>query len=140
DRRQVAILFGLQQLVFKGRSRSYHSDDLAPDKFSGRLRIFCLLADRDSIALLDEFGYIALRRVVGHSAHRDWGAAFLMAGRQRDLHLPRSDERVVEEKLVEIAESEEEKRAGVLLFDLVILPQHRSQLRWFVGRRHMQRS
>jgi len=37
-----------------------------------------------------------------------------MASRQRDLHLPRPDQRVVEEKLIEIAEPEEEKRAGML--------------------------
>jgi hypothetical protein len=63
--------------------------------------------------------------VIGNATHRDGLAFFAIAGSESDLKRPGSDEGVVEEKFVEIAETEEEEGAGMLGFDVVVLAEER---------------
>ncbi len=62
---------------------------------------------------------------MGHAAHRDGDALFFVARSERDLQLLRGEDGVVEEKLVEISQAEEQQGAGMLLFDGGILPHQR---------------
>ena len=80
-------------------------------------------------------GDVAGDRVVRHAAHGDGLAALLVAGGQCDLQLARARDGVLEEEFVEVAEAEEEERAGVLPLQLLVLPQHRRERG--VSRRHV---
>src|SRR5208337_768823 len=76
----------------------------------------------DLESLADELGDVVLGRVVGHAAHRHGDAFLLVARGQRDLQLARSDHRILEEQLVEIAQAKEDKRVGVFFLDRGVLP------------------
>ena len=59
------------------------------------------------------------------AAHRNRIGRVFMTGGERYLELARSDDRVLIEHLVKIAEPEKEDRSRVKLFYLEILPKHR---------------
>jgi hypothetical protein len=54
-------------------------------------------------------------------------AAFFVACRQCNLQFARTNNGVLEKELVKVAEPKEQERPGMLLLQLLILPQHR---RW----------
>ncbi len=108
------------------RARRDHARDFALDDLLRHARIFHLFADGDLESLANQLGNVVLGRVVGHTAHRDGDAFFLVARGQRDLQFARGDHRVFEEQLVEIAEAKEEQRVGMLFLDRGVLPHQRS--------------
>ena len=93
--------------------------------FLASLRIFHLVADGDAVALLNEARDVAFGGVVGHAAHGDGRALFLVARGERDFQLARGHHGVFEEQLVEIAQAEHQQRVGHLLLDAVVLPHQR---------------
>ena len=104
--------------------------------FFASRRVFHLVADGDAVALLDQPRDVAFGRVIGHAAHRDGGALFLVARGERDLELARGGDGVLEEQLVEIAQAEHEQRVGHLLLDAVVLPhQRRGGVSWHIRRK-----
>ena len=56
-----------------------------------------------------------------HAAHRDGDALFLVARSQRDLELAGGDDRILEEKLVEVPQAEQQKRVRMALLDAAVL-------------------
>src|SRR3954447_10843506 len=60
-----------------------------------------------------------------HTAHRNGIRRILVPGSQRYLELARTDESVLIEHLVKIAEPEKQDRSGVQLFNIQVLPKHR---------------
>src|SRR6266568_4407442 len=67
-----------------------------------------------------------------HAAHRNWVAALFVSRCQSNLQLARADDRVVKKQFVKIAQAKEQKRAGMLRFQFLILPDHWSS----ISRRH----
>ena len=63
--------------------------------------------------------------MVGHAAHGDGRALFLVAGGERDFEFARGGDGVFEEELVEIAQAEEQQGVRELLLDAVVLPHQR---------------
>ena len=99
--------------------------DFAPHQFLGQARIFDLLADRDLESLADQLRDVAFGGVVRHAAHGNGDAFFFVARGERDLQFFGGQDGVVEEKLVEISQAEEQQGAGMLLLDGGILPHQR---------------
>ncbi len=64
--------------------------------------------------------------MIRDAAHGDGLAFFAIAGSESDLEDTGGEERVVEEEFIKVAETEEEKGAGVLGFDVVVLTEERS--------------
>ena len=62
---------------------------------------------------------------MGYAAHGDGYAFFFVARGQSDLQFFCGEDGVVEEKLVEVSQAEEQQGSGVLLFDGGILPHQR---------------
>jgi hypothetical protein len=87
--------------------------------FLGQRGIFHLVADGHAIALLDEARDVAFGRVVGHAAHGDGRAFFLVARGERDFQLARGHHGVFEEQLVEIAQAEHQQRLGTCCLTLL---------------------
>ena len=87
--------------------------------------VFHLIADGDAIALLDQPRDVAFGGVIGHAAHGNGCAFFLVARGERDFEFARGGDGVFEEELVEIAQAEHQQRVRDLLFDGVILPHQR---------------
>jgi hypothetical protein len=121
-----------EEIVFlrtQGRvCRGAGSDDpsyFSSHEFFCQTRIFYLLADGDFESFTDQLRDIAFSGVMGYAAHRDGDALFFVARSERDLELLRGEDGVVEEKLVEISQAEEQQGAGMLLFDGGILPHQR---------------
>src|SRR5262249_49987071 len=67
---------------------------------------------------------------MGNPGHRDGPLALLPRG-QRELEQARTDLRVLEEQLIEVAEPEEQQVVRVASLQLPVLPHHRGE----VGRR-----
>ena len=114
-------------------ARRDQPDHLAPDELPsldrGRLH---LVADRDLQPRPDEPREIHLERVVRHPGHRD-----LLARGQRDVEGAGGHRRVLVERLVEVAEAEEQEVLGVATLPVVVLAHHRGERRRLggVGRR-----
>ena len=87
--------------------------------FLASLRIFHLVADGHAVALLNQPRDVAFGGVVGHAAHGNGRALFLVARGERDLQFARGHHGVFEEQLVEIAQPEHQQRAGDLLLMLL---------------------
>jgi hypothetical protein len=99
-----------------------HADDLAADHALRRARVLHLLAERDAEPLVHEAADVSRSGVVGDAAHGNGGAGLVLAaGGQRDVERARCGDGVFEEKLVEVAHPEEQKRARVLRLHPVVL-------------------
>ncbi len=107
------------------RCRRDDARDFALDQFLGEPGVFHLVADGDAMALLDEARDVAFGGVIGHAAHGDGGALFLVAGGEGDFEFARGHDGVFEEELVEIAQAEQQEGVRHLLFDAVVLPHQR---------------
>ena len=123
-RRQKVVLLRVQRRI-RCRARRDHARHLAPHQLLRQARVFHLFADRDLEPAPDQFCDVALGGVVGHATHGDGHAFFFIARGQRDLQLARGQHRVVEEKLVEIPQPEEQQSVGMLFLDGGILPHQR---------------
>ena len=111
DGGEVVILVRTQSEGVRGGAGSDDAGDLAPDQFLGGGGIFHLVADGHAVALLDQARDVTFGGVVGHAAHGDGRAFFLVARGEGDFELARGDDGVFEEQLVEIAQAE--KQEGV---------------------------
>ena len=125
DGREVVVLVRAEGERIGGGAGRDHARDFALDQFLGERGIFHLVADGYAVALLNEARDVAFSGVIGDATHGDGCALFLVAGGEGDLQLARGEDGVFEEELVEIAEAEEEKGVGHLLFDGVVLPHQR---------------
>src|SRR5258708_694782 len=127
ERQEIATL-AFDDRAFRGRAWSDDADDLAPHQPLGRGRVLGLFADGDAQAMLDQFGDVAVRRVVGNAAHRRLMLLPLAPRRQNEIEEGRRFLGVVEEHLVEVAEAVEEDGVGDLPLDLEVLLEHRREL------------
>ncbi len=133
--RQEIVFFRLKLRVSR-RSRRDHARHFALYNLFRRPRVFHLFADGNLESLANQLGDIVLGRVIGHAAHRDGDAFFLVARGQRDLQFPGRDHRVFKKQLVEIAQAKEQQRAGMVFLDGCVLPHQR---RGRLGHRAQQR-
>ena len=124
DAGQKVVLLRTKLRVGRGARRQY-ARDLALHQLLGEPRVFHLLADGDLEALANQLGDVVLGRVIRHAAHGNGDAFFLVARGERDLQLARGDDRILEEELVEVAQAEEQQRAGMLFLDRGVLPHQR---------------
>ena len=124
-RREIVVLMRAQQVRIGRRARRDDAGDLAADQFLARPGLFHLLADGHAIALLDQPRDVTFRRVIGHAAHRNRVALFLVARGERDFEFARGGNGVFEEQLVEVAQPEHQQRVGNLLLRRVVLPHQR---------------
>ena len=88
-----------------------------------------MIAKGHAVALLDQFGAVALGGVVGDARHRhpsDRLAAFL-AGEGEFQH-PGEFDRVFEEAFEEVAQAVEQHPFGMGCFQLHVVAQHRCEL------------
>ena len=122
--RQKVVGPGRQQAVLDQRARRDDADDLAPDQ-PPRRHLADLVADRHPVPLLDQPGDVPLGGVVRHAGHRDALAPADVAARQHDVERLRHDLRVVVERLVEVAQAEEEDGVRMARLDLQVLPTDR---------------
>ena len=127
ERGEVDGLLRLDEVRVDGRAGRDDAHDLAADELLRLGRVFGLLADGDAVALAYESRDVVGDGVVRDAAHGDGLAALLVPRGERDLKLARARDGVLEEQLVEVAEAEEEERAGVLPLELLVLPQHGRQ-------------
>ena len=122
---QVVVLVRAQQARIVAVPGVTMRRDLAAHQLLAGAGFLHLIADGDAIALLDQARDVAFGRVIRHAAHRDRLALFLVARGQRDFEFPRRRHGVFVEQLVEVAEPEQQQRAGDLLLDGLILPHQR---------------
>ncbi len=104
-----------------GGAGSDDARDLALDQLGGGAGDLHLIADGHAIALLDQARNVVFGGMIGHPAHRNGLALFLVARGESDFELAGGDDGVLIEQLIEIAESEQQERVGHLLLDAVIL-------------------
>src|SRR5262249_44398977 len=90
---------------------------------------FGLLANRYAITLANKFGNVIRRRMMRHAAHRNRIAAVLVPRRQSDLQFACADDRIFKKKLIEVAQTEKQKRTRMPRLQLLILPDHWSGVR-----------
>ena len=124
-RGQVVVLARAYQVGVHGGTRCHHARDLALHQGLHELGVFHLVADGHAVALLDQARDVTFGGMVGHAAHGDGGALFLVARGEGDFKLARGYHGVFEEQLVEIAQPEHQQGVGNLLFDAVVLPHQR---------------
>src|SRR5690606_25123032 len=105
----------LQQRFLGQSSRSDEADDVARDQCLGAApllglgRRFDLLGNGDPAAGLDETGKVALRRVNGNAAHRNWRSVMLAARGECDIENLRGLLRILKEQLEKVAHAVEQQ-------------------------------
>ena len=121
--RQQKVVRGALEVRGVGEgARRDDPHDAAPQELllpAGRLE---LLAHRDLLSHADQARDVGVRRVVGNPGHRR-----PLARRQRDLQKPGRQLGVLEEGLVEIAQTEEEQVIGIAPLQLLVLLHHRRE-------------
>ena len=125
DGRQVVVLARAHQVGVHGGAGRHHARDFALHQRFSELGVFHLVADGHAVALLDEARDVSVGRVVGHAAHGNGGALFLVARGEGDFEFARGHHGVFEKQLVEIAQAEHQQGVGNLLLDAVVLPHQR---------------
>src|SRR5579872_3364479 len=125
ERCEKVVLFRSERRI-GGRARRNDPRHLSTNQLLRNLGIFHLFADGDLESTANQLSDVSLSRVVGHAAHRHCNSFFLVTGCQRDLQFFRRHNGVFEEKLVEIAQPEEQKCGGMFFLDGGILPHQRS--------------
>ena len=119
-RRQVAVFARGEQRGIGDRAGGDDAGDGPLDQpAAGRGH---LLGDGDGVARGQQAAQIVVEGVVRDARHRRPAGAAERARGQGDAGIPRQDLGVLVEGLVEVAEAIEEDRAGVLRFQLEILP------------------
>ncbi len=120
DGGQIVVDVAMQQARLDHRSGGDHAGDAAREKPLHR-QIPHLLADGHVVAFFDQAGQVIFHRVVGNAGHGHARAFSHVAGSQDDVQLARGNLGVLVERLVEIAQAEEEDRLGILALDFQIL-------------------
>ena len=123
---QEVVRSGRQQPVLDQRPRRDDPHDLAPDQPPGR-HLADLVADRHPVAVLDQPRDVPLGGVVRHAGHRDALAPPDVAAGQHDLERLGDEPRVLVERLVEVAQTEEEDRVRMARLHLQVLPTNRGR-------------
>ena len=120
---EVIVGRSVQILGIGQRARRDDPHHLSPDEllaFDGRLH---LLAHRHLSPGPYQSRDVAVGGMMGNAGHGN-GSRTLLARRQRDLKQARALVGVLEEQLVEVAETEEQKIVRVTLLELPVLPHH----------------
>ena len=125
-----------QQAAVAGRAGGDDARHFAPDELLALLRGFHLITDRDAMAFGDQLGDVGIGGVRRHAAHRNGLAFFLVASGECDLQVPRGDDRVVKEQLVEIPQPEHQQGVGNFGLDGVVLPHQRLNFALRMGFNH----
>jgi hypothetical protein len=130
---EVVVRGPVEILGIGERARRDHPDDLAAHQLlalGGRLH---LLAHRDLLALPNELADIGVGGVMRDARHGG-----VLARGERDLQEARSQVRVLEEQLVEVAQPEQEQVVRVPALELPVLLHHGSEFA-AAGVRHARR-
>src|SRR3989442_1313066 len=114
--------------IFDNRAWCQDAGDVALDN----LVLACcldLVADDDLVAGPQQLAHVRLPGVMGHPAHGRAAALPKRARGELHPHDRSRDLRVLEEDLVEVAQTEQEDPVGMLLLGLPVLPHHRGRRR-----------
>ena len=120
---QEVVLRGVEHATFCNGARRHNPRDFAANNALGCGRIFHLVADGHLESGTHHLGKIAVECVVRNATH-----GCVVAFRERDIQRRRGGLRVIEEHLVEVAETEEEDHIlRHLALDAPVLAHHRCQ-------------
>ena len=126
----------IERIGFEAQPRSHHPDHLAGNDPLGSRGVADLFADGDLFAMPKQCREVARRRVVRHAGHRNLVALRVRPARgQGDVEDRRRATRIVEEHLVEITETKEDDRVGMLPFGPQELTHDRGVFRFRVDPR-----
>ena len=126
NRSQVDVFLVGQKVVAQNDARRNQLDDAPLDESFHQLGVFQLFADRHALPGPHQLGQVGVDGVVGESRQLDEGRRPVGAAGERDAQNPAGLDRIVAERLVEIAHAEEQDRIGVNRLDLVVLLHQRS--------------
>ena len=126
NRSQVDVFLVGQKVVAQNDARRNQLDDAPLDESFHQLGVFQLFADRHALPCPHQLGQVGVDGVVGESRQLDEGRRPVGAAGERDAQNPAGLDRIVAERLVEIAHAEEQDRIGVNRLDLVVLLHQRS--------------
>ncbi len=119
---QVVVFVRAEEVGVGRGAGGDDAGDFAADEFLAGAGVFHLVTDRDAVAFADEARDVAFGGVIGHAAHGDGVAFFLVASGEGDFEFAGGKYGVVEKELVEVAEAEHEEGTWDLLLEGVILP------------------
>ena len=115
---------GLEEPLAHDRPGGEHLRHPALHQAACQGRVLQLVADRHLVPGLEEPGHVGVPLVPGDAAHRDRLGILLVAGGEREPEHRRPAHRVLEERLVEVAEPEEQDRFRIPLLGAEKLPHH----------------
>ncbi len=121
ERGKKVVLAAREHVVAEGHAGSDKLDDIALDEFFCQLGIFELFADGHTLARTHELGQIGVERVVREAGKLDILGGTVGTARERDSEDFGRHDGVVGKGLVEVADSKEEHRVGVLCLHLGVL-------------------
>jgi len=127
DGQQVVVAALGQQTRLNHGAGGDHAGDLAGDEAVDR-RGADLLADGDVVAFFDQAGYVVLGGMVRDAGHRDALVLGYRAAGQHQVKLTGGDLGVLVERLVKIAQAEEDDRIRELALDVQVLAAHRGDV------------
>ena len=121
DRGDIVVLLVGQNVVTQNDARRHQFDDTALDQSLDQLGVFELLADRHALASPDEFRQVGVDGMVGKSRQLHVGRRTVRTARERDAQNAAGLDRVVAERFVKVAHTEEQNGVGMHGLDGVIL-------------------
>lgn len=132
DRAEVGVLLVGEDVVTQDDARGHQLDDAALDEPLDELRVLELLADGHALTRTHQLGQVGVDGMIGESRQLDEGGGAVGAARERDAQDAAGLDRVVAERLVEVAHAEEQDGVGMHRLDGVILL-HERRLDIFFG-------
>ena len=104
------------------------------DQPLGSFWVFCLVADGDVVALVDELGHVALHRMPRYAAHGDGVFCIPAAAGEGNLKLAGRDLGVFKKQFIKVAHAVKQQGIGVFGLDAHVLLKHGGQ--FYGGFRH----
>ncbi len=128
DGAQVAVGIGIDGLRVGQCTGCQDTDYLAFHKAFGLSRVLHLIANGHLVATGQKFPQIRICRVVGNTAHGRPLLHTAFTPGQGQLQLSRSDQGIIKEEFIEIAQTEKNQAVGIFFLFLDQLQHHGCQL------------
>ena len=105
-------------------SRGEHSNHLTAHQSLGLTRIFNLFTQGNLIILFEKLGYVNVRCMVRHAAHRNWILCLFVSRGKGNLKFSRGNHGVLKKHFVEIPHAVEKYGIFITFFDFQVLLYH----------------
>ena len=126
--RKVVVAFAGKVGIFHHCAGGDYAGNSAFYQPLGGLGVFCLVADGNVVALVDELGNVALNRMPRHAAHGNGVFRILAAAGEGNLKFARRHLGVVVEQFIKVAHAVKQQSIGMLCLDAHVLLKHGGQL------------